>query len=310
MKGDYPLIALTGPTAAGKTGLALALAERYPLEIINVDSALVYRDMEIGTAKPGAGERARVAHHLIDLIDPTEAYSAGRFYTDARAVIQGIRERGRIPLLVGGTLLYLKTLMSGLSELPAASAALRARMDAEAAALGWPALHARLAAIDPASAARIQPRDKQRIQRALEVHALTGQTLSALWQSEAHPAGDRPRMMAILPADRGVLHARIETRFRAMVAAGLLDELRGLRARYPLRADMPSMRCVGYRQAWACLEGEYDETALIWRGVFATRQLAKRQLTGLRSLVPDAVIPLEASTQTEIACRQMDLWLS
>jgi tRNA dimethylallyltransferase len=276
-------IVLAGPTASGKTAVALALARRLPLEVISVDSALVYRGMDIGTAKPTAAERAAVPHHLIDILDPAEAYSAARFVDDATRLAREIRARGRLPLLVGGTMLYVKALRGGLDPMPPADPALRAALDARAAAEGWPALHAELRRVDPASAARLAPGDRQRVQRALEVFLVSGRPLSA-WQAGAAsaPGGDWP-LVALEPASRAWLHERIAARFDAMLAAGLIDEVRALRARGDLHRELPAMRCVGYRQAWAALEtGEL--AALRETGIAATRQLAKRQLTWLRSM--------------------------
>ena len=273
-----------GPTASGKSALALALAARFPVEIVSVDSAQVYRGMDIGTAKPDAATRARVPHHLVDLLDPTEAYSAARFRADALSAIAAIRARGRVPLLVGGTMLYFKALAEGLSALPAADPALRARLDARASAAGWPALHAELARIDPATAARVAPTDAQRIQRALEVHALTGTPLSRLLGvREADGALGPAVAVALLPPDRARLHAAIARRFDAMLAAGLVDELAALRRRYALTPELPAMRCVGYRQAWEYLDGAIDAATLRAKGIAATRQLAKRQFTWLRA---------------------------
>jgi tRNA dimethylallyltransferase len=280
---QQPTIAIMGPTASGKSRLAMALAERLPVEIVSVDSAQIYRGMDIGTAKPSAEDRRRVAHHLLDLIDPTESYSVARFRADALRAMQEIRERGHIPLIVGGTMLYFKALRDGLAALPAADPTVRAALDAQAAVRGWPALHAELARIDPQTAARLEPNDSQRIQRALEVFQLTGKPLSTHFDetSGSSSAGDVV-WISLEPARRSVLHARISERFEAMLAAGLVEELAGLRARYPLSAELPSMRCVGYRQAWEHLEGRYDHRELRDRGIFATRQLAKRQLTWLR----------------------------
>jgi len=279
-----PAVLLAGPTASGKSALALALAERFAAEIVSVDSAQVYRGMDIGTAKPDAATRARVPHHLVDLLDPTEAYSAARFRADALSAIAAIRARGRVPLLVGGTMLYFKALAEGLSALPAADPALRARLDARASAAGWPALHAELARIDPATAARVAPTDAQRIQRALEVHALTGTPLSRLLGvREADGALGPAVAVALLPPDRARLHAAIARRFDAMLAAGLVDELAALRRRYALTPELPAMRCVGYRQAWEYLDGAIDAATLRAKGIAATRQLAKRQFTWLRA---------------------------
>ena len=278
-----PVVLLMGPTASGKSALALALAQQFPLEIVSVDSAQVYRGMNVGTAKPDALTRAAVPHHLIDIVDPTEAYSAARFCADAIRAVDAVRARGRIPLLAGGTMLYFKALTEGLSALPGRDPAIRARLDARAAVEGWPALHAELARVDPATAARLAPTDAQRIQRALEVHAMTGQPLSALQGARAGSATLGPVVrIALVPADRARLHALIADRFDAMLDAGLVDELRALRERFPLDPSLPSMRCVGYRQAWEHLDGRIDVATLRAKGIAATRQLAKRQLTWLR----------------------------
>lgn len=277
------VLALAGPTASGKSAIALQLARHIELEIVSVDSAQVYRGMDIGTAKPSATERAAVPHHLIDLIEPHQRYSAAQFVHDARAAIAAIEARGRLALLVGGTMLYLKALVEGLDALPQADAAWRADIDARAARVGWPALHAQLARVDPITAARLAPHDAQRIQRALEVWHVTGQPLSRL-----HRAGARQALpltvVALEPGSRSWLHERIALRFDAMLAAGLLDEVRQLRKRADLHAGLPSMRCVGYRQAWQALDAGGDQTSLRERGIAATRQLAKRQLTWLRSM--------------------------
>ncbi len=279
-----PAILIMGPTASGKSALALDLARALGGEIVSVDSAQVYRGMDVGTAKPTSGERAEVAHHLVDIVDPTEAYSAARFAADALAAIGAIRERGRVPIVVGGTMLYFKALTAGLSALPTADPDVRAALDARAERVGWPALHAELARVDPATAARLAPTDAQRIQRALEVHTLTGTPLSALQgQRLAAPAAlGRTVALAIVPPERATLHAAIARRFDAMLAAGLVDELRTLRARYALDPRLPAMRCVGYRQAWRFLDGAIDARQLREQGIAATRQLAKRQLTWLR----------------------------
>jgi tRNA dimethylallyltransferase len=274
-----------GPTASGKSALALALARRFRAEIVSVDSAQVYRGMDIGTAKPDAATRASVRHHLIDVIDPTDAYSAARFRADAIEAIAGIRSRGAVPLVVGGTMLYFKALQEGLSALPGADPAVRARLDARAAVEGWPALHAELARVDPLTAARLEATDAQRIQRALEVFEIAGRPLSEL--QGAREAGDAlgPAIaIALIPGDRARLHAQIAARFDAMLAAGLVDELSGLRTRHALTPELPSMRCVGYRQAWEFLERRIDAATLRAKGIAATRQLAKRQLTWLRGM--------------------------
>jgi tRNA dimethylallyltransferase len=280
---QIPAVLLMGPTASGKSALAMALAERTAIEIVSVDSAQVYRGMDIGTAKPDAAARARIPHHLIDIVDPTDAYSAARFRADAIRAIAGIRARGAVPLVVGGTMLYFKALSEGLSALPAADPIVRARISARAAAAGWRALHAELARIDPRTAARLEPTDAQRIQRALEVCELAGRPLSELQGArEAEDALGSSIAVALVPSDRAALHVRIAQRFDAMLAAGLTGELAELRARYALTPDLPSMRCVGYRQAWEFLDGRIDRLALRARGVAATRQLAKRQYTWLR----------------------------
>ena len=278
-------VLLLGPTASGKTAVALALAERFPVEIVSVDSAQVYRGMDVGTAKPPREILDRVPHHLIDVIEPTEAYDAGRFRDDALRLVREIAARGRVPVLAGGTMLYFRALMEGLADLPRADPAVRSAIEARAAAAGWPALHAELAAVDPVTAARLEPTDAQRIQRALEVHAVSGTPMSE-WhaRSQPQPPPFEALKVALEPGDRAVLHERIARRFREMLDAGLVDELRGLRARYPLTAAMPSMRAVGYRQAWDTLEGLHPEATLEDRGIAATRQLAKRQLTWQRSM--------------------------
>lgn len=278
-----PALLLLGPTASGKTASALTLADALPVEIVSVDSALVYRDMDIGTAKPSAAEQAVCPHHLIDVVSPEESYSAARFRADAIRLMAEIGARGRIPLLAGGTMLYFKALRDGLSDLPAADAGLRRAIEDDAAARGWPALHAELAALDPEAAARLEPTDAQRIQRALEIVRLTGEPLAASYarrEDATLPCQLLP--IALAPSDRGVLHARIEQRFDQMLAAGLIDEVAGLRSRYRLHPEMASMRCVGYRQAWEYLDGDIDLAALRFKGVAATRQLAKRQLTWQR----------------------------
>ena len=273
-----------GPTASGKSALAATLAGHFPVEIISVDSAQIYRGMDIGTAKPSVAERRSVPHHLIDIVDPTGSYSAAQFRSDAVRLIREITARGRIPLLVGGTMLYFKALREGLSELPESDAALRARIDAEAAERGWPALHAELAKIDAPTAARLKPSDAQRIQRALEIYRVTGKPMSQLLGRTRSALPFRLLELALVPSDRGELHRRIESRFDAMLERGLVEELLALRERHTLRPGLPSMRCVGYRQAWQHLEGEFGRDELRDRGIFATRQLAKRQLTWLRAM--------------------------
>jgi tRNA dimethylallyltransferase len=283
-----PAIFLMGPTASGKTALAVGLVERFPLEIISVDSALVYRGMDIGTAKPDAATLARAPHHLLDIRDPTEAYSAAAFCDDARWLMADIVARGKVPLLVGGTMLYFRALLRGLDDLPRADAALRKELEAEALARGWPALHSDLAAVDPVTAARLAPNDSQRIGRALEIFRLAGTPMSALLDRAQSELPYRVLQLALIPSDRAVLHQRIADRFDAMLADGLLDEVETLRRTYALTPDLPAMRAVGYRQAWAYLEGETSLSELREQGIAATRQLAKRQLTWLRSW-PDAV---------------------
>jgi tRNA dimethylallyltransferase len=282
-------VCLLGPTASGKSALALPLAEALDAEIVSVDSAQIYRGMDIGTAKPSPAERSRVTHHLIDIREPTERYSAANFAADARRLAAEIRARGRSVLLVGGTMLYFKALREGLDGLPSADPALRREIAQAAAREGWPALHARLAERDPASAARIGPNDAQRIQRALEVCTLTGQAMSALLGRRSAEPFDA-LWIALVPENRILLHARIAARFDAMLQAGLVDELRALRARFRLDPDLPAMRCVGYRQAWQHLDGTLDARGLRDKGIAATRQLAKRQLTWLRRLAADITL--------------------
>ena len=278
-----PVFVLSGPTGAGKTDWAVRLAEYAPVEIVSVDSAQVYRGLDIGTAKPTRELRARIPHHLVDICEPTESYSAGRFVRDAEECIRAIHARRRVPLLVGGTMLYLRALLHGLAALPAAAPELRAELDARAVRLGWPALHAELTKLDPEAAARIAVNDSQRIQRALEVCLSAGQPISKLQRSTASPLEGWPlRYWVLAPPDRAVLHERLAQRFAAMMAAGFLDEVRALRDRGDLTARHPAMRAVGYRQLWAHLDGSYDLTEAVRRGIAATRQLAKRQLTWMR----------------------------
>jgi tRNA dimethylallyltransferase len=275
-------VCLTGPTACGKTQLALALAAQVPLEIISMDSALVYRGLDIGTAKPTAEARAAVPHHLVDIVEPTESYSAGRFARDAAALVDDIRGRGRLPLLVGGTLLYLRALRDGLSALPRADRAVRAELDREAAQHGWASLHDRLRRVDPAAADRIAPSDRQRIQRALEVHALTSRPITELQRADDRAQRVRVLALALVPQSRSDLAVRIEQRFDAMIAAGFLREVESLRARGDLQPDMPAMRAVGYRQLWSYLDGDCTWDEAREKAIAATRQYAKRQLTWLR----------------------------
>jgi tRNA dimethylallyltransferase len=296
-------IALAGPTASGKSAASLAIAQRWPVEIISVDSALVYRGMDIGTAKPTPAELAQAPHHLIDIRDPLQAYSAAEFVTDATRLMGDIRARGRTPLLVGGTMLYFKALMQGMDDMPRADAAVRERIEARAHALGWPALHAELARVDAPTAARLSPNDSQRVQRALEVFEVSGQPISALQtrQTATHPNPIAPgALLSLEPLDRAWLHARIAQRFDAMLAAGFLDEVRRLRARGDLHPDLPSMRCVGYRQAWEALDAVGNAPSpsqlaeLRDRGIFATRQLAKRQITWLRGMPERVAVACDA----------------
>ncbi len=299
---EAPVVCLAGPTAAGKTAAAMAIARRHDVEIISVDSALVYRGMDIGTAKPSPGELAAEPHHLIDIRDPLQAYSAAEFVNDARRLIVEIRARGRLPLLVGGTMLYFRALMHGLDDMPPADPVIRAVLDAEAQAQGWPAMHAELARVDPATAARLAPNDSQRIQRALEVHRISGRPLSAFHTSQSIASDDPSALgmplISLEPADRGWLHARIAQRFDAMLATGFLDEVRHLRARGDLHADLPSMRCVGYRQAWELVDAQagdapFPTERLRELGINATRQLAKRQITWLRSMPARRIVPCD-----------------
>ena len=304
-------IALAGPTASGKTAAALAIAQRWPVEIISVDSALVYRGMDIGTAKPSAAELAAVPHHLVDIRDPLHAYSAAEFVQDAQRLMADIHARGKLPLLVGGTMLYFKALFDGLDDMPKADAAVRASIAAQALVKGWPALHTELAVVDPVTAARLEPQDSQRISRALEVFMISGQPLSFFHQrnatkSIAVSAGrDCARaLISLEPADRSWLHARIAQRFDAMLAAGFMDEVKALRARGDLHADLPSMRCVGYRQAWEALEGTSPMNGLRDKGIFATRQLAKRQITWLRSMPQRQIVACDDPTALQqVLCK-------
>ena len=279
-----PAILIMGPTASGKTAVAIELARRFPVELISVDSAQVFRDMNVGTAKPDAATLAAFPHHLIDIISPEEAYSAARFRNDALGLMAEITARGKVPLLVGGTMLYYKALLEGLSDLPQACPETRAEIDAIAAEKGWPHVHALLARVDPQTAARLHPTDAQRIQRALEICRLSGQPMSALigGNNEQRPAYAFLQI-GLLPSDRGVLHERIARRFDAMLAAGFEDELSQLRSKYSLSLAMPSMRCVGYRQIWEVQDGLAPRSEMRDRGIFATRQLAKRQITWINN---------------------------
>ena len=294
-------IGIAGPTASGKTAAALAVAAQQPVEIISVDSALVYRGMDIGTAKPTAAELAAVPHHLVDIRDPLQAYSAAEFVTDATRLIVEISARGKLPLLVGGTMLYFKALRDGLDDMPTANPTTRAAIEAEALAKGWPALHAELAAVDAVTAARLAPNDSQRISRALEVFRVSGQPLSffqkhnAIEKGAVSPFPARAgALISMEPQDRAWLHERIARRFDAMLASGLIDEVKALRARGDLHPDLPSVRCVGYRQAWEALNGAWPMTELRERGIAATRQLAKRQITWLRSMPDRHIVACDA----------------
>lgn len=280
-----PAIFILGPTASGKTALAMQLADRYPVELISIDSAQVFRDMNVGTAKPDAEILQRYPHHLIDLISPEESYSAAQFCNDALKIMAEVTARGKVPLLVGGTMLYYKALTEGLADLPQADPALRAEIDAQAALHGWPALHAELAKVDPDSAARLKPNDAQRIQRALEVVRLSGEPMAAIYARQQKQVLPYRRLtFALMPTERAWLHERIAKRFDEMLAQGLVAETEGLRAKYRLSGERPSMRCVGYRQVWDMLEGKILPQELRDRGIFATRQFAKRQITWLNSL--------------------------
>ena len=297
------VVAIMGPTASGKTAAALAIAQQLPCEIISVDSALIYRSMNIGTAKPSAAEQAAVPHHLIDIRDPSEAYSVMQFREDALRLIGDIHTRGKLPLLVGGTMLYFKGLRDGLDELPQADLALRAQLDMEALRHGTPALHARLKELDPVTAERLKPNDSQRIQRALEIIALTGKPMSELIaRVQPVPLPFDLVSFALEPSDRAVLHERIAHRFDQMLDSqpGLLDEVRALKARSDLHPGLPSMRCVGYRQAWEYLDGEITKAELREKGIAATRQLAKRQLTWLRSMKDRIVVDCLADQPADI----------
>ena len=278
-----PVICLMGPTASGKTALAMALQEALPCDIVSVDSALIYRDMNIGTAKPTKVELAQYPHRLIDLRDASESYSAADFCRDALAEIAEIRSNNRIPLLVGGTMMYFKSLIEGISPLPTANAEIRQEIEREALAKGWQAMHDQLAEIDPVSALRIHPNDPQRLTRALEVYRLTSNTLTQLTQIKGAKLSGNVLQLAITPQERSTLHERIALRYQQMIAMGFEQEVIKLKSRGDLHQDLPAIRCVGYRQMWQYLDGEFDHDEMIFRGVCATRQLAKRQLTWLRN---------------------------
>lgn len=290
---DFPLMFLMGPTAIGKTATAIAIAKSINAEIINVDSGQVYRAMSIGTAKPTPSERAEVPHHLVDIVEPEDPYSAARFCDDALSAIHAIRERGRTPLLVGGTMLYFKALEQGLAPLPEANAEVRAALESEAKAQGWPAMHEQLKAIDPVAAARIHPNDPQRTQRALEVYRLTGKSLTECQADTKSLLPEPVVKFALMPAERAWLHERIQRRYQLMLDEGFLEEVRGLRDRPNLNADLPSMRSVGYRQAWQHLDGASNYADFVEQGIVASRQLAKRQMTWVRGMKNVHQIPCD-----------------
>jgi tRNA dimethylallyltransferase len=315
MRAELPRhIVLAGPTASGKTAASMAIAQRFPVEIISVDSALVYRGMDIGTAKPSAAELAAAPHHLINIRDPLHAYSAAEFVADASKLMTEISARGKLPLLVGGTMLYFKALRDGLDNMPHAQPAIRAEIETQAGILGWPAMHAQLADVDPVTAARLNPADSQRISRALEVYRISGRALSAFHTGKSRAKDEvdtrvdelkgledsNALMIALEPVDRAWLHERIAQRFDAMLADGLIDEVKALRARGDLQPDLPSMRCVGYRQVWEALDGQWPMTELRERGIAATRQLAKRQLTWLRSTPQRQVVACDVPGAVEL----------
>lgn len=306
-----PLVCLMGPTASGKTPLAIELVQRFPMDIISVDSAMVYRGMDIGTAKPDADTLKRAPHRLIDILDPSEAYSAGRFREDALHEIAAIHAAGRIPLLVGGTMLYFRALLQGIAGMPTADPSLRANLEARASVEGWEALHAELAHVDPAAAARIHPNDSQRIQRALEVYLLSGKTITA-WQAQDTTALDDMHVvsLALAPTERAVLHARIAERFDLMLVEGFMDEVRGLMARGDLSPTLPSIRSVGYRQAWSYLSGELSLPEMREQAIAATRQLAKRQLTWLRTWPGLEWLASEDDHRLTKACAHLEAWMA
>jgi tRNA dimethylallyltransferase len=306
-------ICLAGPTASGKSAASLLIAQHVPVEIISVDSALVYRGMDIGTAKPTPAEQAQVPHHLIDILDPLQSYSAAQFVSDAKRLIGEISARGKLALLVGGTMLYFKALLQGIDAMPPANPAIRAQIDTQAAALGWPALHAQLALVDVTTAARLSPNDSQRIQRALEVYLSTGKSLSAhhliaraATDSVAKPVAP---MISLEPTDRAWLHARIAQRLDTMLEDGLVDEVKALRARGDLHLDLPSMRCVGYRQTREMLDGVFPEAELQERCIFATRQLAKRQITWMRSMPERHVVACDQPDAAQAVLSLVQSWL-
>lgn len=299
------VIFLMGPTASGKTALAIELAKRLPCDIISVDSALVYRGMDIGTAKPTAAEQAQAPHRLLDLIDPSEAYSAADFRRDALREIESIIAQGRIPLLVGGTMLYYKALLEGLSPLPAADPLIRQAIESEAAQIGWDALHAQLQQIDPVSAARIHPNDPQRLSRALEVYRISGKTLTELTQTKGEQLPYRTLQFAIAPTDRELLRQRIAERYKLMLSQGFEQEVKALYQRGDLNADLPSIRCVGYRQMWEYLDGQLSYDEMVYRGIVATCQLAKRQMTWLRGWENVTWLETGAANNADIVCQSI-----
>lgn len=311
-----PAILLLGPTASGKTDLALQLVDRfadqYPIDLISVDSALVFKDMNIGTAKPDANTLRRYPHALVDIITPEESYSAARFRADALAAIAASTARGHIPLLVGGTMLYIKALLEGLSDLPQANPQLRADIDARAQQHGWPALHQELAKLDPVTAARLAPNDAQRIQRALEICLLSGRPASVLYAEQQQQSAPPYRFLslALLPSDRAWLHERIALRFKRMLQQGLVEEVEALRDKYTLNAELPSMRCVGYRQAWEILEGTLPANELEERGIYATRQLAKRQITWLTNSIACECFDCLQNNNAELVGRRVAAYLA
>lgn len=296
---SLPIICIMGPTASGKTALAMGLYDNLPVDIISVDSALVYNDMDIGTAKPSDKELARYPHQLINLIDPIQSYSVSDFCTDALKAIKKSHEHNRIPVLVGGTMMYFKSLLEGISPLPAADEDIRKKIEQEAKSHGWEVLHQKLAAIDPVSAKRIHINDPQRISRAMEVYRITGKSLTELTQVKGEMLQGNVFQFALVPKDRGLLHQRIELRFNEMIAKGFEEEVVKLRKRQDLDVDLPSIRCVGYRQMWQYLDGEYDHKEMVFRGICATRQLAKRQLTWLRSWQGATVLNMEDENNLE-----------
>lgn len=310
---NIPALAVLGPTASGKSALGLWMADQgLPIEIISLDSALVFKDMNIGTAKPTPQELGLVPHHLIDIITPSETFSAAEFVTQCHALIADIRARGKVPVILGGTMMYFKTLVSGMDDLPVANPLVRKRIEEQAANEGWPAIHAQLASVDPVTAARLKPNDSQRLQRALEVFLITGRPLSSFHQRDQKADSTLP-VLSVEPSDRSVLHRRIESRFHNMLEQGLIEEVIELRHNYVLDESMPSMRCVGYRQVWEHLRGQCSHEEMVDRGVAATRQLAKRQITWLRSTANKEVVdPLQSGWMDAVKPwlqRQIDLLL-